>query len=167
MTRPIDFGETGMSYADAAMRPSSKGIPQTQPTAQLDVEALVGRKTHEDWTEVLSDVFYIRWTRGPDYERAYLCVDDGEPDTCDFAIVPFGQAELFKAALLAHIAGEDARVAAAVAGERKRCALLGFDHAEMWRERRDEPGYDQVIAAAAWDATHDLAAAIRETPSAE
>ena len=111
-------------------------------TAQLDVEALVGRFAHavSEWSSAFE--------RGLDCTA--LATDMLEA----------------KAALLAHIAGEDARVAASVAGERKRCALLGFDHAEMWRERRDEPGYDQVIAAAAWDATHDLAAAIRETPSA-
>lgn len=56
---------------------------------------------HEDRIEHLAPPFYIRWTRGPDYERAYLCVDDGEADMRDFAEVSFGMARLFKAALTA------------------------------------------------------------------
>lgn len=60
---------------------------------------------HEDRTERLTPFLYIRWTSGPDYERAYLCIQDGEPDMCCFAEVSHGQAELFKAGVLASIGG--------------------------------------------------------------
>jgi hypothetical protein len=53
---------------------------------------------HEDRIERLDRIFYIRWTSGPNYEDAFLCVEDGEPDMRDFARVSFGQATLFKAA---------------------------------------------------------------------
>ena len=63
------------------------------------VSELVERITkHEDRIQKLDRVFYVRWTSGPDYERAFLCVEDGEPDMRDFATVSFGQAALFVAA---------------------------------------------------------------------
>jgi hypothetical protein len=55
---------------------------------------------HEDRIERLDRVFYIRWTSGPDYEDAFICVEDGEPDMNDVARVPFGRATLFKAGYL-------------------------------------------------------------------
>lgn len=58
---------------------------------------------HEDRTERLTPFLYIRWTSGPDYERAFLCIEDGDADMRDFAVVSFGQAELFKAGVLASI----------------------------------------------------------------
>jgi hypothetical protein len=57
--------------------------------------------SHEDRIERLNRVFYIRWTSGPDYERAFLCVEDGEPDMNEFAEVTFGAAHLFRAGMLA------------------------------------------------------------------
>lgn len=56
---------------------------------------------HEDRIEKLDEVFYIRWTSGPDYEDAFICVEDGEPDMLAVAKVPFGKARLFAAAYLA------------------------------------------------------------------
>ena len=56
---------------------------------------------HEDRIERLQQPFYIRWTSGPDYERAYLCLEDGEPDMLDFACVSFGMARLFKEGMAA------------------------------------------------------------------
>lgn len=53
----------------------------------------------EDWTERLSSMLYIRFTRGPDYEDAFLCIDDGEPDMNDVARMSFGQARKLQAAL--------------------------------------------------------------------
>lgn len=50
---------------------------------------------HEDRIERLNRVFYIRWTSGPDYERAFLCVEDGEPDMNSFAATSFGCAHKY------------------------------------------------------------------------
>lgn len=54
---------------------------------------------HEDRIERLDRVFYIRWTSGPDYEDAFICVDDGEPDMNAIAKVPFAKARIFAEAL--------------------------------------------------------------------
>lgn len=53
---------------------------------------------HEDRIERLDRLFYIRWTSGPNYERAFICIEDGEPDMHDIATVSFGQAQTFAAA---------------------------------------------------------------------
>jgi hypothetical protein len=53
----------------------------------------------EDRIEKLQPPFYIRWTRGLNYEEAFLCVEDGEPDMREFATVSYGMANLFKAGL--------------------------------------------------------------------
>lgn len=53
---------------------------------------------HEDRIEKLDSLFYIRWTCGPDYERAFICIEDGEPDMHDLATVSFKQARMFAAA---------------------------------------------------------------------
>ena len=50
---------------------------------------------HTDRIEKLDDIFYIRWTCGPDYERAFICVEDGEPDMNDIASVGFKRAAAF------------------------------------------------------------------------
>ena len=50
---------------------------------------------HVDNIERLDDVFYIRWTAGPDYERAFICIDDDEPDMNDIAAVSWDRAKLF------------------------------------------------------------------------
>lgn len=60
---------------------------------------------HRDEIERLAFPFYIRWTSGPNYETAFLCVEDGEPDMNDFAEVLFGQAHKFKVALSALTSG--------------------------------------------------------------
>jgi Lar family restriction alleviation protein len=54
---------------------------------------------HEDWTEQATPLLYIRFTRGPDYENAYLCLDDGEPDMHDLASMSFTQARMLLEAL--------------------------------------------------------------------
>jgi len=54
-----------------------------------------------DRIERLSSIFYIRWTSGPNYETAFLCVEDGEPDMNAFAEVSFGEANKFKSAFVA------------------------------------------------------------------
>jgi len=59
---------------------------------------------HEDWIEHLCPTIYVRFTRGPNYERAFLCVDDGEPDMRDVATMSFGQARLLMAAYTAALA---------------------------------------------------------------
>lgn len=64
---------------------------------------------HSDIIDVLSPELYIRWTRGPNYERAFLCVEDGEPDMTAFAEVSFRQAQLFKAAFLASLSNREAQ----------------------------------------------------------
>ncbi len=39
---------------------------------------------HRDWQEKIDGTpFYVLFQSGPDYENAYLCVDDGEPDMLD------------------------------------------------------------------------------------
>ena len=38
---------------------------------------------------------HIRWTCGPDYGRAFICVEDGEPDMNDIACVSFIKARGF------------------------------------------------------------------------
>lgn len=44
------------------------------------------KSEHKDWTESIRGTpFYVRFQCGPDYENAYLCVDDGEPDMHDLA----------------------------------------------------------------------------------
>lgn len=53
---------------------------------------------HEDRIERLDRLFYIRWTSGPNYERAFICIEDGEPDMNDIAEVGFKKAKLFAAA---------------------------------------------------------------------
>lgn len=60
-----------------------------------------------DEIEHLAPPFYIRWTSGPDYEQAFLCVDDGDADMRDFAEVSFGMARLFKAGLAAALKARD------------------------------------------------------------
>jgi hypothetical protein len=62
---------------------------------------VVDAPKHEDWIEHLCPTIYVRFTRGPDYERAFLCVNDGEPDMRDVATMSFGQARLFMAAFAA------------------------------------------------------------------
>jgi hypothetical protein len=77
------------------------GAGETAPNAgraALASKALRESVEHEDRIERLDRIFYIRWTSGPNYEDAFLCVEDGEPDMRDFARVSFGQAALFKAA---------------------------------------------------------------------
>ena len=64
-------------------------------------------RVHEDWTEDLSKVFYLRFQRGPDYEHAYLCIRDGEPDMLDVARVSFKQARLIQEAF--HVGSTIAR----------------------------------------------------------
>lgn len=59
---------------------------------------LVLNPAYEDRIERLDGVFYIRWTSGPNYEWAFICIDDGEPDMNDIARVSFGRAEAFAAA---------------------------------------------------------------------
>jgi hypothetical protein len=54
-----------------------------------------GPSLHEDRIEKLDSVFYIRWTSGPNYEDAYICVEDGEADMNDIARVGFKSARLF------------------------------------------------------------------------
>ena len=61
----------------------------------------VARAKHKDIIERLNEVFYIRWTLGPDYERAFLCVEDGEPDMNSFADTSFGCANIFRAGMQA------------------------------------------------------------------
>ena len=53
---------------------------------------------HEDRIERLDDVFYIRWTSGPNYEWAFICIEDGEPDMNDIARVSFNRAKTFATA---------------------------------------------------------------------
>jgi len=53
---------------------------------------------HEDYIERLDRIFYIRWTAGPNYERAFLCIEDGEPDMHDLATMSYAQARIFAAA---------------------------------------------------------------------
>jgi hypothetical protein len=53
---------------------------------------------YEDRIERLDRLFYIRWTSGPNYERAFICIEDGEPDMNDIAEVSFKRAEMFAAA---------------------------------------------------------------------
>jgi hypothetical protein len=69
----------------------------TQTAHELS-DQITKAPSHEDRIQKLDKVFYVRWTSGPDYERAFLCIEDGEADMRDFAIVSFGQAELFVAA---------------------------------------------------------------------
>lgn len=70
-------------------------------------------------------------------------------------------------ALLAHISGEDARVAAAVAGERERCALLAETDAASCVPMMNGVGYGPIAERNRHKAMTCIAAAIRETPSAE
>lgn len=53
------------------------------------------RSKHEDRIERLDAFVYIRWTSGPDYERAFICFDDGEPDMCDMTTTNYKGALLF------------------------------------------------------------------------
>lgn len=98
---------------------------------------------HRDEIERLTSPFYIRWTSGPDYETAFLCVEDGEPDMNAFAEVSFGQARLFKAALAA--LGAETPATPADVGEEPvawqwRCRTVERDRSrgpwEPWREGR-------------------------------
>ncbi|GHH09465.1 hypothetical protein GCM10008023_06180 [Sphingomonas glacialis] len=142
------------------------------PTAQLDVEALVGlleRAVQEE-----DDIRYYSGTSSkhrPAYEA-------------------FAKASMRALpTLLAHIAGEDARVAAAVAGERERAALICEQYSEVNMEIcGDSVLLDPILHGGEWSsenvkrsedcqikgtihsahhcAARNLAAAIRETPSA-
>jgi hypothetical protein len=47
------------------------------------------------WSGCFDRIFYLRWTSGPNYERVFLCIDDGEPDMHDLATMSFGQARIF------------------------------------------------------------------------
>ena len=54
------------------------------PDAQQSPPAEPRKSEHEDWQEAIPGTpFYLRFQRGPNYEIAYLCVDDGEPDMHD------------------------------------------------------------------------------------
>ncbi|MDY7525466.1 hypothetical protein [Sphingomonas sp. 10B4] len=182
MTLPIDFGETGMSYADAAMRPCSKGVPQTQLTAQLDVEALVGRlllygaRPADESSRGFIGT-YISLCNQAAAALSSVGVPDevireaykvGYNDGADEDYNPDACAAL---AALAHITGEDARVSAAVAGaaDRFEAAISEGYPAPANKVGQCEHGqfgwedciacYDEALLAACF--------AIRETPSAE
>lgn len=63
------------------------GVQQGPPT--------IPNPAHEDRIERLDKLFYIRWTSGPNYEWAFICVEDGEPDMNDICRVSFNRASLF------------------------------------------------------------------------
>lgn len=114
-------------------------------TAQLDVEALVGRLRRQGRIGIFATS--LDGAKIVDYDAAADALE----------------------ALSAHIAGEDARVAAAVAGERERAARLCERAAQGARAAIDsytgagcKPHSLVYREEAAWK----LAAAIRETPSA-
>ena len=95
-------------------------------TAQLDVEALVGllkRATAQNplpWAVKESDGEYDEaWC--PWYDLGPLNIPGEKPDAVGQLMIAAVNAP---PALLAHIAGEPARVAAAVAVERERCAQI-------------------------------------------
>jgi hypothetical protein len=50
---------------------------------------------HEDRIERLDRLFYIRWTSGPNYEWAFICVEDDDADMNDICRVSFDRARLF------------------------------------------------------------------------
>ncbi len=115
-------------------------------TDKLDVEALVGRL--EVWLRQCSS-----WMLAEDLDL-----------TCPMKTDPLDLADDLPA-LLAHIVGEDARVAAVVAGERERCAQV----AEKERDVFASPEYAGGAPLSALGerfACTEVAAAIRETPSA-
>lgn len=113
-------------------------------TAQLDVEALVGRLRERvistGWIEVEPG------RSAPNVKPDPLCHQAADSIT----------------ALLAHIAGEDARVAAAVAGERERAATIVERRMQLALDGSDLTGSYYRNSQARL-----TAAAIRETPSAE
>ena len=59
--------------------------------------AVARNPAHEDRIERLDGLIYIRWTSGPNYERAFLCFEDGEPDMHDLATMTYKQATKFAA----------------------------------------------------------------------
>lgn len=67
----------------------------TENSTPLGSSAVLTTSKHMDRIEKLDAVFYIRWTSGPDYEDAFICVDDDEPDMNAIAKVPFAKARLF------------------------------------------------------------------------
>lgn len=75
--------------------------PTIPPGMVAGGKPVAPQSAHRDEIERLRHPFYIRWTSGPDYERAYLCVEDGDADMLDFATLSFREAGLFKAALSA------------------------------------------------------------------
>src|SRR5690554_6691650 len=64
-----------------------KGREMTKPTDGVSQGPAIERSS--EWESKLHHIegslFYIRIDTGPNHEEALLCVDDGEPDTCDLA----------------------------------------------------------------------------------
>lgn len=121
-------------------------------TAQLDVEALVGRL--EKAVEAYAWWDQLDGTRWSDVASEYVAAKD---------------------AVAAHIAGEDARVAAAVAGavetERDRCAQLAEGRDDDDLDADEDMKIDHRLESWHRESSYgigraDAAAAIRETPSA-
>lgn len=78
-----------------------KGVVNSPEHKQEKIALDGSDPSYKVFTEKVALPFCIKWVSGPNYARAFLCMQDAGPDVTPFAEVSFEQAHMFKSALLA------------------------------------------------------------------